>query len=113
MDPAPTREDIEQLAYRLWLERGCPSGTPEQDWDRAETMLRSSRQDAHRDEPLSNSSFETARSVTELPQPRPIDTRSASTIPADSHGTGVTRKASGGKRKSRGFDSTPANTRPD
>jgi hypothetical protein len=37
-------QDLEQgtvqlLAYRLWLERGCPDGSPEEDWFRAEGML--------------------------------------------------------------------------
>lgn len=31
---------IEELAYRYWLERGCPYGSPEDDWYRAERELR-------------------------------------------------------------------------
>lgn len=33
---------IAQLAYQLWQERGCPSGSPEVDWERAVRMLESS-----------------------------------------------------------------------
>jgi hypothetical protein len=33
-------EDTERLAYRFWLERGCPIGSPEDDWFRAEDELR-------------------------------------------------------------------------
>ena len=30
---------IRELAYRLWLERGCPDGSPETDWREAERRL--------------------------------------------------------------------------
>jgi hypothetical protein len=33
-------EAIEKLAYRLWEERGAPSGSPDDDWFRAEHELR-------------------------------------------------------------------------
>lgn len=32
-------DQIASLAYRLWEERGCPSGSPEVDWERAIQML--------------------------------------------------------------------------
>jgi hypothetical protein len=32
-------ETIAKLAYQLWLERGCPDGSPEEDWFRAEQVL--------------------------------------------------------------------------
>jgi hypothetical protein len=32
-------EEIASLAYDLWLERGCPTGSPEEDWSRAEQEL--------------------------------------------------------------------------
>ena len=35
------REEIALRAYRLWEERGRPSGTPQQDWLRAEAEMRS------------------------------------------------------------------------
>jgi len=36
---APDREQIALLAFRYWQERGCPEGSPEEDWLRAETDL--------------------------------------------------------------------------
>jgi len=33
--------EIAILAYRLWEERGCPSGSPEEDWFQAENELKS------------------------------------------------------------------------
>jgi hypothetical protein len=33
--------DIAALAYQLWLERGSPEGSPEEDWTRAVAQLRS------------------------------------------------------------------------
>ena len=35
----PTHEDIVSLAYALWQQRGCPEGSPEEDWFRAEQEL--------------------------------------------------------------------------
>jgi hypothetical protein len=32
-------EQIEQLAYQLWEERGGPFGSPDEDWFRAEWQL--------------------------------------------------------------------------
>jgi hypothetical protein len=36
----PANEAIASLAYQLWLERGRPEGSPEQDWFRAQDLLR-------------------------------------------------------------------------
>ncbi|MGJ5818837.1 DUF2934 domain-containing protein [Paludibaculum fermentans] len=33
-------EEIAALAYQLWNSRGCPIGSPEEDWSRAEGWLR-------------------------------------------------------------------------
>jgi hypothetical protein len=33
------QEDIAKLAYALWQQRGCPSGSPEFDWFAAEEKL--------------------------------------------------------------------------
>jgi hypothetical protein len=33
-------EAIERLAYWYWEQRGCPIGSPEEDWYRAENELR-------------------------------------------------------------------------
>jgi len=35
----PAYEDIASLAYTLWHERGCPEGSSEEDWFRAEQEL--------------------------------------------------------------------------
>ena len=32
-------EQIAALAYTLWQERGCPAGSPEDDWFQAEKVL--------------------------------------------------------------------------
>ncbi len=40
--PAATNPDpaaVAALAYRFWLERGCPFGSDQEDWFRAETTL--------------------------------------------------------------------------
>ena len=37
-------DEIAVLAYRLWLERGCPEGSPEVDWYRVERELDISRE---------------------------------------------------------------------
>jgi DUF2934 family protein len=34
-------EDIAALAYELWQARGCPNGSPEEDWFQAAEELRS------------------------------------------------------------------------
>jgi hypothetical protein len=34
-------ERVRELAYSYWEARGCPSGSPEEDWLRAEIRLRS------------------------------------------------------------------------
>jgi hypothetical protein len=36
---SPENSAIEKLAHALWEERGCPIGSPEEDWFRAEREL--------------------------------------------------------------------------
>jgi len=36
----PTREEIAEAAYQLWIERGSPHGSHEEDWHEAEARLR-------------------------------------------------------------------------
>lgn len=31
---------ISKRAYELWIERGCPEGSPEEDWFQAETEIK-------------------------------------------------------------------------
>jgi hypothetical protein len=38
-----TTDDVAACAYRCWHERGCPEGSPEVDWHRAEEELRNRR----------------------------------------------------------------------
>jgi hypothetical protein len=33
--------DIAALAYELWQQRGCPEGSPEEDWYQAERKIQS------------------------------------------------------------------------
>jgi len=35
----PEHDEIAELAYQLWVKRGCPDGSPEEDWLRAEEAL--------------------------------------------------------------------------
>ena len=37
-------EEVAAHAYRYWEERGCPDGSPEEDWHRAENELRELRE---------------------------------------------------------------------
>lgn len=34
-----SQQDIANLAYALWQQRGCPEGSPEEDWLQAEKMI--------------------------------------------------------------------------
>jgi diphthamide synthase subunit DPH2 len=36
---APEHDEIAALAYQLWIGRGCPEGSPDQDWFCAEKIL--------------------------------------------------------------------------
>jgi len=37
--PPVNREEVTRLAYTYWQARGCPEGSPEEDWFRAEAEL--------------------------------------------------------------------------
>jgi hypothetical protein len=37
---ALNKDAIEKLAYELWINRGCPEGSAEEDWMQAERSLR-------------------------------------------------------------------------
>ncbi len=60
-NPKPKQLDhtaVAELAYRCWEERGCPSGSPEEDWYRAEARLRAESNGVgheHHDEPAEDS----------------------------------------------------------
>jgi hypothetical protein len=36
-----SNSDIAALAYKLWQERGCPEGSPDEDWYEAQRKLQS------------------------------------------------------------------------
>jgi hypothetical protein len=36
----PDRQEIAELAYQYWQHRGCPNGSSDEDWYRAEQALR-------------------------------------------------------------------------
>lgn len=40
----PTSEEVAALAYQLWVERGSPHGSHEEDWYQAEQKLRDTSQ---------------------------------------------------------------------
>lgn len=40
----PSYDEIAARAYYCWLERGCPEGSPQVDWELAEEELRAERQ---------------------------------------------------------------------
>ena len=42
----PTHEQITARAHELWVERGCPEGSPEEDWLAAERELKSRKTQA-------------------------------------------------------------------
>lgn len=40
----PPNREIAALAYHLWTERGCPIGSPDDDWFQAEAELKNTIQ---------------------------------------------------------------------
>ena len=36
----PSEVEIAEVAYQLWLDRGCPNGSEQEDWFRAEEILK-------------------------------------------------------------------------
>ena len=47
-------QDIATLAHELWQARGCPEGSPEQDWFEAAQQLRSRAEKPAHGTPISN-----------------------------------------------------------
>ena len=41
----PTESEIAVAAYQLWLDNGCPVGSDQEDWFRAEAALKRARRD--------------------------------------------------------------------
>lgn len=44
----PDHTQVEVLAYQLWCERGCPNGSDQDDWFRAEEHLRNANKSVRR-----------------------------------------------------------------
>ena len=42
----PDRESVATIAYQLWLARGCPHGSDQEDWFLAETILKNRAEEA-------------------------------------------------------------------
>ncbi len=40
-EPRVDHKMVEAMAYQLWLQRGCPTGSDQEDWYRAEAELTS------------------------------------------------------------------------
>ncbi len=53
-DGAGLKEQIERLAHALWEARGCPVGSPEEDWFRAEAEVRRKSETVAGRRPLSS-----------------------------------------------------------
>ncbi len=47
------KKEIARVAYAMWQSRGCPFGSPQKDWLRAERELRRRRLALVLDDPLS------------------------------------------------------------
>ena len=45
-NPTRPRQEVEDLAYRRWVERGCPQGSAEDDWYAAERELKREHEDS-------------------------------------------------------------------
>lgn len=45
----PTESEIATVAYQLWLDSGCPIGSDQEHWFRAEAMLRNALVAKHED----------------------------------------------------------------
>ena len=41
-------EAVEAMAYQIWLQRGCPIGSDQEDWYKAETELKTRSQTTQR-----------------------------------------------------------------
>ena len=40
LEPNCNEDEVAALAYKLWQERGCPNGSDQEDWFRAENELK-------------------------------------------------------------------------
>src|SRR4051794_34587227 len=47
-EPSVDREAVEAMAFQIWLERGCPIGSDQEDWYQAEAALKDRHQSNQR-----------------------------------------------------------------
>ena len=68
--PAIPHEKIAMRAYEKWCQRGCPSGTDQQDWLEAEAELRSEMGQPRSQQPTAAQQQPAARTMagTSVPQ---------------------------------------------
>jgi hypothetical protein len=66
----PTENEIATVAYQLWLDNGCPMGSDQEHWFRAEAMLR-------------NALVAKCEDLSGRPSILPCDTRTESEIVAE------------------------------
>jgi len=43
LEPNCNEDEVAALAYKLWQERGCPIGSDQEDWFRAENELKNQK----------------------------------------------------------------------
>jgi hypothetical protein len=61
--PNSPQEERALRAHRIWEERGCPIGSPEEDWFRAEEEIRSEQADRDEEVRARNKRVRTPRSA--------------------------------------------------
>jgi hypothetical protein len=71
----PTDTEIAAVAYRLWLDKGCPVGSDQEDWLQAEAMLK-------------NALVAKCENVSRLPSISRSDTRTESEVRCQFHWEG-------------------------
>jgi hypothetical protein len=57
------REFVERLAFKLWVERGSPHGSPEIDWFAAERAVYNSMESSGMINPYSNADGDLERAI--------------------------------------------------
>lgn len=62
---SPSESEIATIAYQLWIDRGCPIGSDQEDWSQAEEMLKNAFA-AQNDDRLTRSSIPSSDPRTEI-----------------------------------------------
>ena len=69
----PDQQRIRDLAYRLWQQRGCPQGRPDDDWFAAERQLSGQKAESLIDEAAKGSFPSSDPPATGLPDNPPAN----------------------------------------